>query len=108
MIDQGVTAALAARDANRNGNDSHTSGTGRPVQVARECTYPDFLKCQPLNFKGTKGVVGLRHYRSDCPELKNQDHGNQAGGTGAHGMVHALKGGETNQDHNDVEDDINA
>nr|GFA49255.1 hypothetical protein [Tanacetum cinerariifolium] len=48
------------------------------------------------------------HYRSDCLELKNQDHGNQAGGTGAHGMVHALKGGETNQDPNDVEEDINA
>ncbi|GKA89651.1 hypothetical protein Tco_0811463 [Tanacetum coccineum] len=28
MIDQGVTAALAARDATRNGNDIHTSGTG--------------------------------------------------------------------------------
>ncbi|GJY31855.1 reverse transcriptase domain-containing protein [Tanacetum coccineum] len=28
MIDQGVTAALAARDANRNGDDSHTLGTG--------------------------------------------------------------------------------
>ncbi|GJV98371.1 hypothetical protein Tco_1553623 [Tanacetum coccineum] len=28
MIDQGVTATLAARDANRNGDDSHTSGTG--------------------------------------------------------------------------------
>ncbi|GKF96270.1 hypothetical protein Tco_0289005, partial [Tanacetum coccineum] len=27
MIDQGVTAALAAPDANRNGDDSHTSGT---------------------------------------------------------------------------------
>nr|GEW10104.1 reverse transcriptase domain-containing protein [Tanacetum cinerariifolium] len=27
MIDHGVTAALAARDANRNGDDSHTSGT---------------------------------------------------------------------------------
>nr|GFC20484.1 hypothetical protein [Tanacetum cinerariifolium] len=48
------------------------------------------------------------HYRSDCPELKNQDHGNQAGGTGVHGMVHALGGGETNQDLNDVEDDVNA
>nr|GEY89557.1 putative reverse transcriptase domain-containing protein [Tanacetum cinerariifolium]GEY98176.1 putative reverse transcriptase domain-containing protein [Tanacetum cinerariifolium] len=48
------------------------------------------------------------HYRSDCPELKNQDHGNQAGGTGAHGMVHALGGGETNQDLNDVKDDINS
>nr|GFB62051.1 hypothetical protein [Tanacetum cinerariifolium] len=54
MIDQGIAAALAARDANRNGDNSHTSRTGRPVQVARECTYPDFLKCQPLNFKGTE------------------------------------------------------
>ncbi|GJW83869.1 putative reverse transcriptase domain-containing protein [Tanacetum coccineum] len=59
MIDEGVTAALATRDATRNGDDSHTSGTGarRPVQVARKCTYPNFLKCQPLNFKGTEGVV---------------------------------------------------
>nr|GEZ04195.1 hypothetical protein [Tanacetum cinerariifolium] len=48
------------------------------------------------------------HYRSDCPKLKNQDHGNQAEGTRAHGMVHALEGGETNQDLNNVEDDINA
>nr|GFB05371.1 reverse transcriptase domain-containing protein [Tanacetum cinerariifolium] len=28
MIDQGVNVALAARDANRTGDDSHTSGTG--------------------------------------------------------------------------------
>ncbi|GJZ79155.1 hypothetical protein Tco_0643992 [Tanacetum coccineum] len=28
MIDQGVSAALAARDATRNGTDSHSSGTG--------------------------------------------------------------------------------
>ncbi|GJT47081.1 putative reverse transcriptase domain-containing protein [Tanacetum coccineum] len=28
MINEGVTAALAARDATRNGDDSHTSGTG--------------------------------------------------------------------------------
>ncbi|GKF93300.1 hypothetical protein Tco_0280019 [Tanacetum coccineum] len=61
MINEGVTAALAVRNATQNGNDSHTSGMGvrRPVQVARECTYPDFLKCQPLNFKGTEGVIGL-------------------------------------------------
>ncbi|GJX63998.1 hypothetical protein Tco_0298341 [Tanacetum coccineum] len=64
MIDQGVTAALTARDANRNGDDSHTSGTGvrRNEHAARECTYPDFLKCKPLNFKGTKGVVGLTQW----------------------------------------------
>ncbi|GKB70101.1 hypothetical protein Tco_0931513 [Tanacetum coccineum] len=63
MIDQGVTAALAARDANRstNNDDSHNSGTSirKTERTARECTYIDFLKCQPLNFKGTEGVTGL-------------------------------------------------
>ncbi|GKD07527.1 hypothetical protein Tco_1187212 [Tanacetum coccineum] len=63
MIDQGVTAALAACDANGStyGDDSHNSGTGvrRMERTARECTYTDFLKCQPLNFKGTEGVTGL-------------------------------------------------
>nr|GEY29800.1 hypothetical protein [Tanacetum cinerariifolium] len=34
------------------------------------------------------------HYKSDCSELKNQNHENQAGGTGAHGMAHALEGGK--------------
>ncbi|GJY38938.1 putative reverse transcriptase domain-containing protein [Tanacetum coccineum] len=59
MIYQGVTVALAARDANKAGDHSHTSGTGvrRTERVARECTYQDFMKCQPLYFKGTKGVV---------------------------------------------------
>ncbi|GJT09266.1 hypothetical protein Tco_0856308 [Tanacetum coccineum] len=61
MIDQGVTAALAARNANTNGVDSHNSGTGarRNERAARECTYPDFMKFQPLNFKGIEGVVEL-------------------------------------------------
>ncbi|GJY51892.1 putative reverse transcriptase domain-containing protein [Tanacetum coccineum] len=66
MIDQGVTASLAVRDADRNTNsdDSHNSGTSvrRTEQTARECTYTDFLKCQPLNFKGTKGVTGLSQW----------------------------------------------
>ncbi|GJT38820.1 putative reverse transcriptase domain-containing protein [Tanacetum coccineum] len=61
MIDQGVTAALAARDADRNTNcgDSHNLGTGvrRTERTAYECTYTDFLKCQPLNFKGTEGFA---------------------------------------------------
>nr|GFC30336.1 hypothetical protein [Tanacetum cinerariifolium] len=63
MIDQGVTAALAARDALRsmNGDDSHNSETGvrRTERATRECTYTDFLKCQPLPFKGTEGVASL-------------------------------------------------
>ncbi|GKC36861.1 hypothetical protein Tco_1049245 [Tanacetum coccineum] len=49
-----------------------------------------------------------RHYRSDYPELKNQNLRNQAEGTGARGLVHALGGGEVDQDLNDMEDDISA
>ncbi|GJZ45190.1 putative reverse transcriptase domain-containing protein [Tanacetum coccineum] len=66
MIDQGVTAALVAHDANRstNGDDSHNSGTcvRRIERSPRECTYTDFLKCQPLNFKGMKGFAGLSQW----------------------------------------------
>nr|GEV21729.1 hypothetical protein [Tanacetum cinerariifolium] len=150
MIDQGVTAALAARDANRNGDDSHTSGMGRPVVMAtKPKTMQDAIEfatelmnkkintwaeCQTDNKRKSDDTTrnnhqqpnkrqntgrayatgnGERkenqgHYRSDYPELKNQDHGNQARGTRAHRMVHALEGGETNQDLNDVENDINA
>ncbi|GJU49728.1 reverse transcriptase domain-containing protein, partial [Tanacetum coccineum] len=45
MTDQGVTAALAARDANRNGDDNNTSGMGgrRTECVVQECTYQDFM-----------------------------------------------------------------
>ncbi|GKA64946.1 hypothetical protein Tco_0764653 [Tanacetum coccineum] len=49
-----------------------------------------------------------RHYKSDFPELNNQNHGNQAEGTEARGMVYALEGGETDQDPNNIEDEIEA
>nr|GFB51243.1 hypothetical protein [Tanacetum cinerariifolium] len=75
MIDQGVTAALAARDALRstNGDDSHNSGTGvrRTERATRECTYTDFLKCQPLPFKGTKGVASLSQW---CERMESVFH----------------------------------
>ncbi|GJR92488.1 hypothetical protein Tco_0264662 [Tanacetum coccineum] len=64
---QRVADALAEIEENRtsrNGNDSYDSGTGsrRTERAARECNYSDYLKCQPLNFKGTKGVVGLTQW----------------------------------------------
>ncbi|GJR16382.1 hypothetical protein Tco_0799034 [Tanacetum coccineum] len=66
LIDQGVTDALAACDADRsmNGDNNHNLGTGvrRQDPLARECTYPDFLKCVPLYFKGTEGVVELTQW----------------------------------------------
>ncbi|GJT86577.1 putative reverse transcriptase domain-containing protein [Tanacetum coccineum] len=46
------------------GNGSHSShgDNRRNVQTARPCFYADFMKCQPLNFKGTEGVVGLTRW----------------------------------------------
>nr|GFB68915.1 hypothetical protein [Tanacetum cinerariifolium] len=75
MIDQRVTAALAAHDALRstNGDDSHNSETGvrRTERAARECTYTDFLKCQPLPFKGTEGVASLSQW---CERMESVFH----------------------------------
>ncbi|GKE83312.1 reverse transcriptase domain-containing protein, partial [Tanacetum coccineum] len=45
---------------NGNGGNGNPNENGRGDRtVARECTYQDFMKCQPLNFKGMEGVVGL-------------------------------------------------
>ncbi|GKA84232.1 hypothetical protein Tco_0805827, partial [Tanacetum coccineum] len=50
---------------NRNGgngngrNENPDENVRSDRHVARECTYQDFMKCQPLNFKGTEGVLGL-------------------------------------------------
>nr|GEX85095.1 hypothetical protein [Tanacetum cinerariifolium] len=62
LIDRGAVAALAEHDADRsrNGDNSNNLGTDgrRQMTTPRECTYTDFLKCQPMSFQGTKGVVG--------------------------------------------------
>ncbi|GJR07696.1 putative reverse transcriptase domain-containing protein [Tanacetum coccineum] len=47
------------RGDNGDGNGNHNVNRRGDRHVARECTYQDFMKCQPLNFKGTEGVVGL-------------------------------------------------
>ncbi|GKA25778.1 putative reverse transcriptase domain-containing protein, partial [Tanacetum coccineum] len=66
LIDRGVVTALSERDASssRDSDNNHGSGTGerRQVPTQQECTYTDFLKCQPMNFKGTEGVVSLTQW----------------------------------------------
>ncbi|GKA30400.1 hypothetical protein Tco_0716705 [Tanacetum coccineum] len=42
-------------NGNENGRNENPDENGRGDRlVARECTYQDFMKCQPLNFKGRK------------------------------------------------------
>ncbi|GJT36817.1 putative reverse transcriptase domain-containing protein [Tanacetum coccineum] len=61
-------------NGNEGGNDYNFGGL---MPVAREFTHQDFLKCQPLNFNGTEGVVGLTcwfekmetgFHISNCPQ----------------------------------------
>ncbi|GJZ55203.1 putative reverse transcriptase domain-containing protein [Tanacetum coccineum] len=69
MIDQ----ALLRKSTNGDGINSSHEDNRRNVQTARPCFYADFMKCQPLNFKGTEGytgrfnsVVGLRRWIGQC------------------------------------------
>nr|GFC09609.1 hypothetical protein [Tanacetum cinerariifolium] len=60
------------RNENGNGHDGNRNGDGRgDMHVARECTYQNFMKCQPLNFKGTEGVVGLIRW---CEKIETMFH----------------------------------
>ncbi|GKC25287.1 putative reverse transcriptase domain-containing protein [Tanacetum coccineum] len=74
--------------------------------LTRDCWNPTATSNQSIITCYECGNQG--HYKSDCQELKNRNHGNQVEGTEARGMVYALGGGETTQDFDDIEDDINA
>nr|GEW19196.1 putative reverse transcriptase domain-containing protein [Tanacetum cinerariifolium] len=58
MIDQ----ALLQNSTNGDESQSSHKDNQRNMKTARPCFYVDFMKCQPLNFKGTEGVVGLTRW----------------------------------------------
>nr|GEV46287.1 hypothetical protein [Tanacetum cinerariifolium] len=65
LITQRVAEMLAAYEANQNNKNRDGKpnvNAERVVPITRECTYQDFLKCQPINFKGTEGVVRLTRW----------------------------------------------
>ncbi|GJX15581.1 hypothetical protein Tco_0216413 [Tanacetum coccineum] len=64
VLDRNINNGNGNGNRNDNGNGSHDTGDGskRSLYTARGCTYKEFLSCQPLNFKGTEGAVGLTHW----------------------------------------------
>nr|GFA64340.1 putative reverse transcriptase domain-containing protein [Tanacetum cinerariifolium]GFA64343.1 putative reverse transcriptase domain-containing protein [Tanacetum cinerariifolium] len=46
-------------------------GVRRTERATRECTYTNFLKCQPLPFKGTEGVASLSQW---CERMESVFH----------------------------------
>ncbi|GJU39710.1 hypothetical protein Tco_1192667, partial [Tanacetum coccineum] len=75
LVADSVSTALEAQAPNMENTDNTTRP--REAPVARKCSYKDFMSCQPINFKGSEGAVGLIHWfeltesifsRSNCTE----------------------------------------
>ncbi|GJX23079.1 putative reverse transcriptase domain-containing protein [Tanacetum coccineum] len=60
LVADSVAAALEAQAATMANADNTNRNIGpREIPVARKCSYKEFMSCQPFNFKGTEGAVGL-------------------------------------------------
>nr|GEU83749.1 reverse transcriptase domain-containing protein [Tanacetum cinerariifolium] len=78
LVADSVAAALEAQVATMaNADNTNRNTREREAHVARKCSYKEFMSCEPFNFKGTKGAVGLIHWfertesafsRSNCTE----------------------------------------
>ncbi|GKB29712.1 reverse transcriptase domain-containing protein, partial [Tanacetum coccineum] len=78
LVADSVTAALEAQAATMaNADNTNRNTREREAPVARKCSYKEFMSCQPINFKGSEGAVGLIRWfertesvfsRSNCTE----------------------------------------
>nr|GEU97785.1 reverse transcriptase domain-containing protein [Tanacetum cinerariifolium] len=64
-------APLAAQAANMaNVDNTNRNPETREAPVKRKCSHKEFTSCQPFNFKGSEGAVGLicwfEHTTKDC------------------------------------------
>ncbi|GKD25066.1 hypothetical protein Tco_1231280 [Tanacetum coccineum] len=56
LVVDNVTATLEVQAANMENTDNTTRP--REALIARQCSYKEFMSCQPINFKGMHGAVG--------------------------------------------------
>ncbi|GKE24828.1 hypothetical protein Tco_1436340, partial [Tanacetum coccineum] len=60
LVADSVATTLEAQAATTENTDNTNRNTRqRETHVARKCSYKEFMNCQPFNFKGTEGAVGL-------------------------------------------------
>ncbi|GJZ84103.1 putative reverse transcriptase domain-containing protein [Tanacetum coccineum] len=68
MINEGVTASLATSDATKNGDDSHTSGTGARRPVISNCTVACQVKFATCTLQGNALTWWNSHVKTTTPE----------------------------------------
>ncbi|GJS78383.1 reverse transcriptase domain-containing protein [Tanacetum coccineum] len=60
LVADSVATALEAQAATMaNADNTNRNTEEREAPVVRKCSYKEFMSCQPINFKGTEGAVGL-------------------------------------------------
>nr|GEU55397.1 reverse transcriptase domain-containing protein [Tanacetum cinerariifolium] len=60
LVVDSVSIALEIQAATMaNANNANRNPEPREAPVARKCSYKEFVSCQPFNFKGSEGVIGL-------------------------------------------------
>ncbi|GJX36601.1 putative reverse transcriptase domain-containing protein [Tanacetum coccineum] len=60
LVADSVTIALEAQVATMaNADNTNRNTEEREALITRKCSYKEFMSCQPINFKGSKGAVGL-------------------------------------------------
>ncbi|GJZ63553.1 hypothetical protein Tco_0619974, partial [Tanacetum coccineum] len=60
LVADSVTAALEAQATTiTNADNTNRNPREREAHVARQCSYKEFMSCQPFNFKGSEGAAGL-------------------------------------------------
>ncbi|GJS86659.1 reverse transcriptase domain-containing protein [Tanacetum coccineum] len=63
LVADSVATALEAQAATmENADNTNRNTREREAPVARKCSYKKFMSCQPINFKGLEGVVGLTRW----------------------------------------------
>nr|GEX81370.1 reverse transcriptase domain-containing protein [Tanacetum cinerariifolium] len=62
VVDSVVVALEAQATTMANTENTNRNTKQGETPVARKCSYKEFMSCQPFNFKGTEGVVGLIHW----------------------------------------------
>ncbi|GJS34264.1 reverse transcriptase domain-containing protein [Tanacetum coccineum] len=107
LVADSVTAALEAQAATMANADNTNRNTGeREAPIARQCSYKEFMSCQPIKFKGpatgsnllpvtvTCHACGEKgHYANECQKTTNNN---------AQGRAYMLRDRNAHQDPNVV------
>nr|GEU87459.1 putative reverse transcriptase domain-containing protein [Tanacetum cinerariifolium] len=59
VVDSVATALEIQAATMTNTDNANRNSKPREAHVARKCSYKEFMSCQPLNFKCSKGAIGL-------------------------------------------------